>query len=169
MKKLIQISLLAVALLAPSYMAMAATKIATIDMREVFQQLPQRQAVVKKLKDEFAPRVEELKKLQGKIQALYQKRQKNKGLLSDEELTKINRQLESLQSEFQLKRKNFDDDHRQASQQEQQKLIAKIQTAVSKIAKQKGYDLVLPIDATAYAKPSLDISKQVINEVSKDN
>ncbi|CAG8998488.1 MAG: Chaperone protein Skp [Candidatus Celerinatantimonas neptuna] len=167
MKKLVQSILIAVALLGPATAAMASNKIATINMREVFQQLPQREAVIKKLQNEFAGRVKELRGLQSKIQVLYQKRQKNKALMSSDDLTKMNRNLEELQTEFQLKRKNFEDDHRRASEKEQQKLIAKIQAAVSKIAKQKGYDVVIPIDATAYAKPNLDISKQVIDTVSK--
>ncbi|MFM2485857.1 OmpH family outer membrane protein [Celerinatantimonas yamalensis] len=168
MSKLIQRALLTVALMTPVGATFAATKIATIDMREVFQQLPQREVVMKKLQQDFAGRVKELEGLQSNIKALYQKRQKNKGLMSDAEQTQLNRKLEELQTEFQLKRKNYEDDRRQESQQEQQKLIDKIQKAVATIAKQKNLDLVLPTDATAYAKPGMDISKQVIDAVSKE-
>ncbi|MFM2482453.1 OmpH family outer membrane protein [Celerinatantimonas sp. YJH-8] len=167
MKKLIQTAFLSAALMAPTAAVMADTSIATIDMRVIFQQLPQREAAMKKLQDEFAGRIKELKALESKINDLYQKREKDQALMSDDDKTKLNRQIEAMQTEFQLKRKNFQDDHRQETEKEQQKLLAKIQSAVSTIAKQKHYDLVLPIDATAYAKPSLDISKEVINEISK--
>lgn len=168
MKKLIQTALLSAALLAPTASALAAnTSVGTIDMREIFQQLPQRQAVMKKLQDEFAGRVKELKTLEGKIKDLYAKRQKDQALMSDEDKTKLERQLESLQSEFQLKRKNFQDDQHRESEKEQKKLMVQIQQAVSKVAKQKHLDLVVPIDATAYAAPKLDISKEVISEFGK--
>ncbi|MFM2479015.1 OmpH family outer membrane protein [Celerinatantimonas sp. MCCC 1A17872] len=169
MKKLVLSALLAVSLLAPATAAMADTKIATINMHEVFQNLPQREAAMKKLQNEFAGRIKELQGLESQMKALYQKQQKNKGLMSDDEQTQLQRKLAELQSQFQLKRKNYQDDRREAGEKEQRKLIGKIQSAVAKIAKSKHLDLVIPVDATAFSKPDMDISKAVIDAVSKQN
>lgn len=76
MKKIVLSALLAVSLMAPATAAMADTKIATIDMREVFQNLPQREAAMKKLQNEFAGRIKELQGLESQMKSLYQKQQK---------------------------------------------------------------------------------------------
>lgn len=168
MKKLITSVLLTAALLAPAASAVADTSVATINMRQIFKQLPQRQAVAKKLQQKFAPQVKELKSLESQMKGLYNKQKKNAGLMSDEQKTKLQRKLEELQADFRLKRKNYQADRQQAGQKAQRELIGKIQTAVEKIAKKKHLDLVVPIDATAYAKSNLDISKQVIEAISKN-
>lgn len=169
MNRFIQAVALTLAISAPSFSAMAELKVATIDMRNVFQQISESMGVSKQLQDEFGVRIQELQKLEEQMQSLYQKRERDKALMSQEELTTITRELESLQAEYQLKGKNYEDDHRKRNAEEQQKLMVKVQQAVEQISKAQGYDLVLPIDATAYAKPELDISLQVIEIASKSN
>lgn len=169
MKKLVQGAAIAVLFSFSSYVAAADLNIATIDMRAVFQQLSQSGSVSQKLKDEFAEPIRELKKLEGEIKTTYEKRERDKSLLSESELTQLNRQLEAMQAEYQLKAKNFEDDKRARTAEEQQKIMVKVQDAVEAVASSKGYDLVLPIDTTAFAKAELDISRLVIDAASKRN
>lgn len=167
MKKLIAAVALAVTMMSSSFAAQAETKIAVINIAEVFQQLPQRDVLQKTLKDEFEVRVQEVRKLESEMQRLYEKREKDGELLGQQEVTKITRQLETMQAEYKLKRKNLEEDQRRRGAEEQQKLMVKVQNAIVEVSKSEGYDLVLPLDATAYAADSLDITKQVIKQVSK--
>jgi outer membrane protein len=167
LKKLIAAVALAVTMMGSSFAAQAETKIAVINIAEVFQQLPQRDALQKTLKDEFEVRVQEVRGLESEMQRLYEKREKDGELLGQQEVTKITRQLETMQAEYKLKRKNLEEDQRRRGAEEQQKLMVKVQNAVVEVSKSEGYDLVLPLDATAYAADSLDITKQVIQQVSK--
>ncbi len=167
MKKLIAAVALAVTMMSSSFAAQAETKIAVINIAEVFQQLPQRDALQKTLKDEFEVRVQEVRGLESEMQRLYEKREKDGELLGQQEVTKITRQLETMQAEYKLKRKNLEEDQRRRGAEEQQKLMVKVQNAIVEVSKSAGYDLVLPLDATAYAGDSLDITKQVIQQVSK--
>ena len=167
MKKLIAAVALAVTMMGSSFAAQAETKIAVINIAEVFQQLPQRDALQKTLKDEFEVRVQEVRGLESEMQRLYEKREKDGELLGQQEVTKITRQLETMQAEYKLKRKNLEEDQRRRGAEEQQKLMVKVQNAVVEVSKSEGYDLVLPLDATAYAADSLDITKLVIQQVSK--
>ncbi|MEE1675646.1 OmpH family outer membrane protein [Agarivorans aestuarii] len=167
MKKLIAAVALAATIVTPSFSALADTKIAVINIAEVFQQLPQRDTLQKTLKDEFEVRVQEVRGLEAEMQRLYDKREKDGELLGQQEVTKITRQLETMQAEYKLKRKNLEEDQRRRGAEEQQKLMVKVQDAVVEVSKAQGYDLVLPLDATAYASDSLDITKQVVQQVSK--
>lgn len=167
MKKLIAAVALAATIVTPSFSALAETKIAVINIAEVFQQLPQRDTLQKTLKDEFEVRVQEVRGLEAEMQRLYDKREKDGELLGQQEVTKITRQLETMQAEYKLKRKNLEEDQRRRGAEEQQKLMVKVQGAIVEVSKAQGYDLVLPLDATAYASDSLDITKQVVQQVSK--
>ncbi|BEU03859.1 outer membrane protein [Agarivorans sp. OAG1] len=167
MKKLIAAVALAATIVTPSFSALAETKIAVINIAEVFQQLPQRDTLQKTLKDEFEVRVQEVRGLEAEMQRLYDKREKDGELLGQQEVTKITRQLETMQAEYKLKRKNLEEDQRRRGAEEQQKLMIKVQDAIVEVSKAQGYDLVLPLDATAYASDSLDITKQVVQQVSK--
>ncbi|GDY25694.1 MULTISPECIES: OmpH family outer membrane protein [unclassified Agarivorans] len=167
MKKLIAAVALAVTMMTPSFSALAEAKIAVINIADVFQQLPQRDTLQKTLKDEFEVRVQEVRGLEAEMQRLYDKREKDGELLGQQEVTKITRQLETMQAEYKLKRKNLEEDQRRRGAEEQQKLMVKVQEAIVEVSKSQGYDLVLPLDATAYASDSLDITKLVIQQVSK--
>ncbi|WP_220718373.1 OmpH family outer membrane protein [Agarivorans litoreus] len=167
MKKLIAAVALAATIVTPSFSALAKTKIAVINIAEVFQQLPQRDTLQKTLKDEFEVRVQEVRGLETEMQRLYDKREKDGELLGQQEVTKITRQLETMQAEYKLKRKNLEEDQRRRGAEEQQKLMVKVQDAIVEVSKAHGYDLVLPLDATAYASDSLDITKKVVQQVSK--
>ncbi|MPW27406.1 hypothetical protein F9L16_00090 [Agarivorans sp. B2Z047] len=167
LKKLIAAVALAATIVTPSFSALAETKIAVINIAEVFQQLPQRDTLQKTLKDEFEVRVQEVRGLEAEMQRLYDKREKDGELLGQQEVTKITRQLETMQAEYKLKRKNLEEDQRRRGAEEQQKLMIKVQDAIVEVSKAQGYDLVLPLDATAYASDSLDITKQVVQQVSK--
>ncbi|MGY5452935.1 OmpH family outer membrane protein [Agarivorans sp. MS3-6] len=167
MKKLIASVALAATIMAPSFAVLAETKIAVINIAEVFQQLPQRDTLQKTLKDEFEVRVQEVRGLEAEMQRLFDKREKDGELLGQQEVTKITRQLETMQAEYKLKRKNLEEDQRRRGAEEQQKLMVKVQDAVVEVSKSQGYDLVLPLDATAYASEALDITKLVVQQVSK--
>ncbi|WP_432453843.1 MULTISPECIES: OmpH family outer membrane protein [unclassified Agarivorans] len=167
MKKLITAVALAATISIPSFSVLADTKIAVINIAEVFKQLPQRDALQKSLKDEFEVRVQAVRSLEAEMQRLYDKREKDGELLGQQEVTKITRQLETMQAEYKIKRKNLEEDQRRRGAEEQQKLMVKVQDAVVAVSKSKGYDLVLPLDATAYSVDALDITKQVIQQVSK--
>ena len=69
MKQLIKTVSLSLALVAGSFStaALAAEKIAVVFPAEIFQQLPQKDQLIEKLKKEFQPRINEMKSLEKNI------------------------------------------------------------------------------------------------------
>ncbi len=149
--------------------AEAAQKIAVVFPAEVFQQLPQRDQIIKTLKKEFQPRVNELQKLEKKIKGIQEKQQRDAALLSGKEKTKMARDIESFMSDYQLKRKAFEEDNRRRQGEEQNKLRTKVMKAIDAVAKKEGYDLVVNGEGVLFAKPDVDISSKVVDQVSKSN
>jgi outer membrane protein len=133
------------------------------------EKLPQREAVAKKLKGEFEPRMRELQKLESDGQALVEKFKKDEAFMSNEQKKQNQEKLAKLQMEFNQKRQAFEQDNGRRQSEERNKILTKVQAAIDAIAKSNGYDLVLERNAAPYAASKLDISGQVISQVSKSN
>ena len=101
MNKALKVAGLSFALMAAGMgSAFAETKIAVVDMGEVFQKLPQREAVTAKLKGEFEPRMRELQKLEQEGQKLVEKFRKDEAFMSAEQKKQNQEKLAKLQMEF---------------------------------------------------------------------
>ena len=165
MKKFIKASVLAAALGA-SFTASAAGY-AIVDAGKILQQLPQREAIGKKLNEEFQTRAAELNALQKELVELSQKNQRDAALMTPQEQTKLVRKLEELDAQFKLKGKAFQEDQQRRGQEENNKLLVLLEDAIEKVAKREGYDLVISKQAALYANQKVDISDKVIQQLSK--
>nr|WP_239480434.1 OmpH family outer membrane protein [Parashewanella hymeniacidonis] len=166
MKKTVTKALMTLALISAPLMAQA-EKIAVVDMAAVFEQLPQREAVAKTLKSEFSDREAALKKKQDELRKLLEKSQRDAAIMSADQKTETQRQMESIRADLQLKGKALQEDFRKRSSEEQNKLLVKVQNAINALAKKEQFDLVLPRNAVVFVKPTSDISSKVIEALSK--
>ena len=169
LKKVLQLAGLAMAVATAGFSsaAMAETKIAVINVPRIMQEIPQGKAVEAKLKSEFSSRVRELQGLESQGQALSAKLKKDESFMSADERTKSQRKLAELQADFNLKGQALQEDQRRRYGEEQKKVLQKVQAAVDSIAKAQGFDLVLNGQAVVYGSEKVDISSQVIQQVSK--
>mgnify|MGYP000330175868 FL=1 len=142
-------------------------KIGVIDMATIFQNLPQREQVAQQLQSEFKERVESIQAIEKKMQGLVDKQKRDGALMSNEEKTKMAREMESLQSDYQLKRKALEEDNRRRQGEERNKLLMQVQTAVNEIAKSEKYDIIMQSNAVAYINKEHDISSKVAAQVAK--
>ena len=169
LKKVLQLAGLAMAVATSGFSsaAMAETKIAVINVPRIMQEIPQGKAVEAKLKSEFSSRVRELQGLESQGLALSAKLKKDESFMSADERTKSQRKLAELQADFNLKGQALQEDQRRRYGEEQKIVLQKVQAAVDSIAKAQGYDLVLNGQAVVYGSEKVDISSQVIQQVSK--
>ncbi|AVJ55688.1 molecular chaperone [Idiomarina sp. OT37-5b] len=171
MKTLIKTTAAAVALSTALFAgaAEAQQKIGVVDMMSIFQQLPQREQISQDLQAEFQDRFEEMRQLETKIQELRQKQERDASIMSNDEKTQLNRELEQLISEAQLKSKALQEDTRRRQQEERNELLGKVQQAINAVAAEQGYDLVLESSAVAFMKADNDLSDEVVTEMSSGN
>ncbi|MGI2259587.1 OmpH family outer membrane protein [Shewanella sp. GXUN23E] len=168
MNKTVNRALMTLVMLGAPLMAHA-EKIAVVDMAAVFDQLPQREQIAKQLEREFGDRMASVKKLQEELRSMAEKNQRDGALMSETQKTEALRKMESMQSELQLKGKALDEDLRRRQGEEQNKLLGEIQKVISSVAQKGKYDIVLQRGAAVYVKPDADISKQVVDALSKGN
>lgn len=142
-------------------------KIAVVDTGAVFQNMPQRQAVAKKLESEFGARVKEVQKMEADGRSFIEKQQKDMAFMNDQQKAEAQKKLNEMQSAYVQKRRKLEEDQARRESEERKKMLAHIKTAIDEITKAKGLDLVIERGAVVYVSPTLDITEQVIGKVSK--
>ncbi len=167
MKKVIATAALMLATLAPA--ALAAQKIAIVDMGAVVSQHPQREAIGQQMEKDFGERMAEVRKLQEELRGLAEKSQRDGALMSEQQKTELERQAQSLQADLQLKGTALEEDMQKRQAQEQQKILMDVKRAIDSVAAAEGYDIVLEARAALYAKEQVDISAKVVETISKGN
>ncbi|MDP5254851.1 MULTISPECIES: OmpH family outer membrane protein [unclassified Vibrio] len=168
MQKMIKVATLSLVILGSSVAATAANaaqKIGYINTAQVFQSLPQREAIVKQMQADFKDKAAELQSIKKKAEGKIDKLKRDGELMSNDEKDQLRLDISQLQNEYKLKGQALEKASARREAEEKQKLFHVIQDATDKVAKQKGFDLIIDAQAVRFAKPELDISKDVIKAV----
>lgn len=145
----------------------AQANIAVVNINEVFQAMPEKEAVTKQLEKEFAPRITELQKMEKALKSDIDKLQANAAKMKKDDLKGVEQALNVRQMDFAKKAEAFEQENRQRQMEERNKMLAKIQKAVTEVAKQDKYTVVIDVNTIAYAEPSVNITAKVIEQVKK--
>ncbi|MCO6523491.1 MAG: OmpH family outer membrane protein [Candidatus Schmidhempelia sp.] len=162
MKKIIYALGLMIMLLTGSVFA-AEQKIAIVNVMYILQHMPEREAVSKTLNSEFESRAKTLQAQEKKAQEAAQRLQKENLTLSASDKKK----LTEIIGAFEEKAKAFSQDYHKRETEEVNKLLGRVQEAVSKLVKQENYSLVLKAEAAFYVNDTIDITEEVLAQVKK--
>lgn len=166
MKKLVKLfGMLALVLTAGVAQAQSG-KIAVVDTAAVFQKMPQRQAIAKKLENEFGNRVKEVQRLEADGRSFIEKQQKDMAFMNDKQKQDAQKKLNEMQEAYVQKRMKLEEDQGRRENEERKQMLTRIQGAIEQITKAQNIDLVVERGAVIYLNPSLDITEQVISRVS---
>ena len=146
-----------------------AETIAVIDVQRIVAKLPQTQAMMQALNNEFAGPREELKKLESDIKFNLEKYQRESMTMSQEEKDALQVKIETMQKEAQTKVQPLQQRMQQRQQEERNKLMALVKQAVEAIAAEEKIDVVLQAQSVAFATPEKDISDKVAARISALN
>jgi outer membrane protein len=151
--------------LAMATSAAVQAKVGVVNVGEIFQKMPEREAVAKQLDKEFAGRIAELKKLEKELQTDIQKFQQEGAKMKAADRTKLETTINTKREQFAKKAEAFENDNRRRQGEERNKLLSKIQKAVEGVAKQEKYTVIVDVNAVAFADPSTDITAKVMAKV----
>lgn len=168
MKKIVKAAGISLVILSSSFMAHsaeAAQKVGYVSTGYLMSKLPQREAIVKQLQQENRDDQVALQKLEAKIKTKVEQAKRDRELLGEEGLQKLQIEIASLQKEGQLKASKFKKQRQEREYKAQREMGQLIQDAVSKIAEAEGYDMVIDSQALQYAKPDLNLTEKVLAEL----
>jgi len=148
-------------------LALAENKIAFVNPMQAISQSEQVQASQLEMQSDMGDERAKLQKLQKEIQQIQQKLQKESMTLSDKEKQNLQDERESKMIEARQLSKLVQKRMKGEQQEIVEEMRPKVMKAVEEIANEKGYDVVLNIQAIMYAQDGMDITKQVVQKLNE--
>jgi outer membrane protein len=151
--------------------AAAQTKVGIININAAIANTKDGQKSIQELEGRFAPQKKKLEAKQAGIQQLQAQLQKGGTVLSEDQKRKLMADIDA-----QTKIYNRDlEDAQQELEQEQQKIFqelgAKMMVVIDKLAKEKGFSLIIDVSSqqtpVLYAADEVDITKSIIEAYDK--
>ncbi len=161
MKRYLPILLMLLMLVATSATAQQ-LRVGYVDMKQVLDNAPQVLAGREKLDLEFRPRNETIEFQERQTQAMDDRLQI--GDLTEDARIRLDRELREMRRNVNRQKEDLRDELSFRRTEEVQKLEDQINQAVSEIARNNGYDLILS-SPVVYADPSLDITQLILNQL----
>jgi len=159
--------LLLSSLILSSYTLNAAElKIGYVQVEKILQDAPQTTESSKKLEKEFAPRSQELEKMQKQIRDLETALDKDSLTMSETDRKNKERDVSNIKIEFQRKQRELREDVTLRKNEELAALQDRINKAVTAVSETEGFDLVV-YSGVAYASKKIDITDKVLKSLGK--
>lgn len=172
MLKLLKVAVPAL-LLATSVSAFAAgpdatsSKIGIFDMQQMMQSSPLVDQLNKKLQEQFKPRQDKIAAAQKNLGDEINKLNDTSSKLTPEERNKLKDRVISDRAAYETMAKSYQEDLSKSQNEAMQKLMTKLQSAVSEVAQKDGYTLVVQKGAVLYSDPKSDVTSQVLDVLPK--
>lgn len=141
-------------------------KIGAVQVLKVLEQSPQYQAAGKSLDKEFEPRSKVLIGEQKKIKDLEDKLSKDRAIMSEAEISKLERDILNKRRDYKRSQDEFREDINFRRNEELAKIQKVIFEAIQKVAKENNYDVVLS-EGVIYASSKADMTQLVIDSLNK--
>jgi outer membrane protein len=162
---------LALAMLATaafSINAFADTKIATVDMQQVVQSMPEFSQVTADLKKQFGEREKKIEDSRAALKKSAEDFSRNGAVMTANDRQAAQQKLIAQQHELQQTEQAFENDIKQAQAKKLGEMVDQIKKVIASVAAQQKYDLVMIQAGVLYANNQVtDITKQVMDAVKK--
>lgn len=166
MSKLLKGLLLSSLILSSYTLNAAELKIGYVQVEKILQDAPQTTESSKKLEKEFAPRSQELEKMQKQIRDLETALDKDSLTMSETDRKNKERDVSNIKIEFQRKQRELREDVTMRKNEELAALQDRINKAVTTVSETEGFDLVV-YSGVAYASKKIDITDKVLKSLGK--
>lgn len=136
------------------------TKVGFVSVERIIRDSAPAKAAVAKIDAEFKKREAELQQMANRLRTQSEQYDKDAAVMSDSDRIRRQRDLSALDSDFQRKRIEFQEDLNRRRNEEMGRVFERADTVIKQIAESQGYDLVLQEAITV--SPRVDITDQVI-------
>ncbi len=151
-----------------AWSATAETKIAVIDMQVVMNGTEAAQTTQNELRLESEKANERFAKMDETFKARVEDLRRKKDILSEEKYMEEEAELRKLYREQQLEAQSVNEKLSREYKRVQKQISDEVDSVVTKLAKERGYDAVLRNDYLMYAAQSVDITEEVLNRVDSN-
>jgi outer membrane protein len=143
----------------------SAVEIGTVRAQEVVQQSPQYEQAEQRMRSDFEERASTLQAEARQLQSEIETFQKEADLMAADAREQKEQELTTRQRDFQLKQQQFREDVSNRERELFEGLMGEVRGIIEKVARDKGLDLI--VSDPVYAKPSMDLTDEVLRRLSK--
>lgn len=167
MKKIF-LALALVAMAAFSINAFADTKIATVDMQQVVQSMPEFSQTMADLKKQFGDREKKIEEDRATLNKSAEEFSRNSSVMTAADRQTTQQKLIAQRRELEQTEVAFQKEVSQAQSKKIADLVNQVKKVIASVATQQKYDLVMIQAGVLYANNQVvDITKQVMDAVKK--
>jgi outer membrane protein len=148
---------------------LAEQKIGVVNVQGIFQAMPQAASIQETIAAQFKDKTEEVSRLEKDIKYYLEKNQRDAATMSAKEKTELEGKIIALREEYTGKAQPLQKEIQARLQEEQNKLLGLIKQAIDAVAAKDKYDVILNSNAVAFINPDNEISKSVLDQVTKIN
>lgn len=141
-------------------------KIGVVDLQKILQTSTQIKEIQQNLEKEFKPRRDKLMAIEAKIKADMEKFKRDSAVLSVAQKKEMEKKIVGAQQQFERDGQQYQQELSTANNEAMEALYAKVRTAITKIAKDEKYDLIVQKDAAPFSADSLDVTDKVAKAIN---
>jgi outer membrane protein len=162
MKKLLS-SLILLGLAGLSQSSFAdALRIGVVDLQKIVQTSPQIQTIQQSLEQKFRARRDSLVATEKDLKSKIESFKKDSVVMNPTQKKDTERNLVALQQKFEREGQQYQQELSTAHNEAMEDFYTKVRAAISIVAKNEHYDLIVQKDAAPFTTEKLDVTKQVI-------
>ncbi len=159
-----------IALFSLAVVSLSAQKVALVDMQYILGKIPAYQMMNKQLESLSGKWQKEVKKIETEAQGLYEKYQKERVFLSDEQKKAKEEDIVAKEKEaYDLKHKYFGPKGELFKKREElmKPIRQEVWKSLKNLANKRGYQIIIDKETSkiVYADPVVDLSKQVLDDM----
>ncbi|MCW3478518.1 OmpH family outer membrane protein [Neisseriaceae bacterium JH1-16] len=138
-------------------------KLGYVNTERIFREAAPAVAIQRKLEKEFAPRRDELKKMEARAKDL--ETQLARSNLPTDDRKKYDREYASLDRDYRARARELAEDYNQRRNEEFASIQERANRIVKQIAEKDQYDLIL--QDSVYVNPKYDLTSRILKELEK--
>ena len=141
-------------------------KIGVVDLQKIMQTSNQMKSIQQKLETEFKPRRDKLVAVETSLKSDMEKFKRDGAIMSASQKKDLEKKIVTAQQQFERDGQQYQQELSSAHNEAMEGLYTKVRSAISKIAQDEKYDLIVQKDAAPFSSQSLDVTDKVIKAIN---
>lgn len=141
-------------------------KIGVVDLQKIMQTSNQMKDIQQKLEKEFKPRRDKLVATETSLKSDMEKFKRDSAIMSSTQKKDLEKKIVAAQQQFERDGQQYQQELSTAHNEAMEGLYSKVRAAITKIAKDEKYDIIVQKDATPFSSETLDVTDKVIKAIN---
>lgn len=140
-------------------------KMGVVDLQKIMQTSSQMKGIQQKLEKDFKPRRDKLVAMEEGLKKDMEKFKRDGAVMSQAQKKDLEKKIVATQQTFEREGQQYQQELSTAHNEAMEELYGKIRKAISKVAANDQYDIVLQKDAAPFSAEKLDITDLVMKQI----